>query len=89
MWGDDFEVLVCTHTDKKHFHNHFVINSVSWTTYKRFLNKHADYDRMRRLSDALCEKYRLNVITDPKKGVHYSEWQAKNRKAYTKNAYRR
>ena len=19
MWGDDFEVLVCTHTDKKHF----------------------------------------------------------------------
>ena len=38
MWGDDFEVLVCTHTDKKHFHNHFVINSVSWTTYKRFID---------------------------------------------------
>lgn len=84
MWGDDFEVLVCTHTDKKHFHNHFVINSVSWTTYKRFLNKHADYDRMRRLSDALCEKYRLNVITDPKKGVHYSEWQAKKQKKPTR-----
>lgn len=84
MWGDDFEVLVCTHTDKKHFHNHFVINSVSWTTYKRFLNKHADYDKMRRLSDALCEKYRLNVITDPKKGVHYSEWQAKKQKKPTR-----
>ena len=84
MWGDDFEVLVCTHTDKKHFHNHFVINSVSWTTYKRFLNKHSDYDRMRRLSDALCEKYRLNVITDPKKGVHYSEWQAKKQKKPTR-----
>ena len=84
MWGDDFEVLVCTHTDKKHFHNHFVINSVSWTTYKRFLNKHSDYDKMRRLSDALCEKYRLNVITDPKKGVHYSEWQAKKQKKPTR-----
>ena len=36
MWGDDFEVLVCTHTDKKHFHNHFVINSVSWQRTKDF-----------------------------------------------------
>lgn len=27
MWGDDFEVIITTHLDKNHFHNHFVINS--------------------------------------------------------------
>ena len=66
MWGNDFEVLVTTHLDKKHFHNHFVVNSVSWTTHKRFLNKHIDYDKFRRLSDELCKEYTLSVIDHPK-----------------------
>ena len=74
MWGNDFEVLVTTHLDKKHFHNHFVVNSVSWTTHKRFLNKHIDYDKFRRLSDELCKEYTLSVIDHPKRGKHYSEW---------------
>ena len=30
MWGDKYEVVVATHTDRKHIHNHFVINSVSF-----------------------------------------------------------
>ncbi len=74
MWGNDFEVLVTTHLDRKHFHNHFVVNSVSWTTHKRFLNKHIDYDRFRRLSDELCKEYSLSVVKNPKKGKHYKEW---------------
>lgn len=76
MWGDDFEVIVSTHLDKGHFHNHFVVNSVSWTTKKRFLNKHKDYAKFRSLSDEICKKYSLSVIKNPKKGKHYSEWIA-------------
>ena len=30
MWGDRFEVVVATHLNKEHLHNHFVINSVSF-----------------------------------------------------------
>lgn len=86
MWGDDFEVLVTTHLDKKHFHNHFVVNSVSWTTHKRFLNKHADYDRFRRLSDELCKEYSLSVIEHPKKGKHYSEWIAEKKRIPTRRS---
>lgn len=86
MWGNEFEVLVTTHLDKEHFHNHFVVNSVSWTTHKRFLNKHKDYDRMRRLSDELCRKYRLSVIENPKKGKHYSEWLAVKQKIPTRRS---
>lgn len=84
MWGDEFEVLVTTHLDKEHFHNHFVVNSISWVTKKRFLNKHIDYDRLRRLSDELCRKYRLSVITHPRKGKHYSEWMAEKQKLPTR-----
>lgn len=84
MWGDDFEVLVTTHLDKKHFHNHFVVNSVSWTTHKRFLNKHIDYDRFRRLSDELCKEYTLSVIRHPKKAKHYSEWLAEKQRIPTR-----
>ena len=84
MWGDEFEVLVTTHLDKKHYHNHFVVNSVSWATHKRFLNKHKDYDRLRRLSDEICRKYRLSIIDNPKKGKHYSEWLAEKQKMPTR-----
>lgn len=84
MWGDEFEVLVTTHLDKEHYHNHFVVNSVSWATHKRFLNKHKDYDRLRHLSDEICRKYRLSVIDNPKKGKHYSEWLAEKEKMPTR-----
>ena len=30
LWGDRFEVLVATHCNTGHYHNHFVINSVSF-----------------------------------------------------------
>lgn len=86
MWGDDFEVVVSTHLDKKHFHNHFVVNSVSWTTRKRFLNKHKDYAKFRMLSDELCKQYSLSVIKNPKKGKHYAEWRAERQHIPTRRS---
>ena len=26
MWGDRFEVVIATHLNKEHLHNHFIIN---------------------------------------------------------------
>ena len=31
----DYEVLVCTHTDREHIHSHFIINSVNFETGKK------------------------------------------------------
>lgn len=32
LWGERFEVVVSTHLDKEHLHNHFVLNSSPlWT----------------------------------------------------------
>ena len=77
MWGDRFEVQVSTHLDKEHFHNHFVINSVSFVDGKRYKDNKANYRLMRNLSDNLCKKYDLSVIKNPRRNsLHYAEWQA-------------
>ena len=76
MWGDRFEVVVSTHLDKQHLHNHFVLNSVSFMDGKKFDNNRNDYSRFRNLSDDLCNGYNLSVIHSNGKGMHHSEWEA-------------
>ena len=36
LWGERFQVIVATHTDQEHTHNHFVINSVSFLDGKKY-----------------------------------------------------
>ena len=77
MWGDRFEVIVATHCNTGHYHNHFVVNSVSITDGYKFINSPADYKRMREISDRLCREAKLHVIENPSgKGKNYAEWQA-------------
>jgi hypothetical protein len=78
MWGDRFQVVVATHLDRRHLHNHFVINSVSHIDGKRFRSNKATYCQLREASDALCEEYGLSVVNNPQPGKskHHAEWQA-------------
>ena len=77
LWGDRFEVVVATHCNTGHYHNHFVINSVSWADGKKFYNSPADYARMREVSDRLCQEYAISVIENPGgRAKNYGEWQA-------------
>lgn len=74
MWGDRFEVVVATHLNKEHLHNHFVINSVSFVDGKKYYDNTANYNRMKKISDRLCEEHNLSVIRNPKgKSKHYAE----------------
>ncbi|MBQ6088748.1 MAG: relaxase/mobilization nuclease domain-containing protein, partial [Firmicutes bacterium] len=36
LWGDRFQVIIATHLNTDHVHNHFVINSVSFIDGKKF-----------------------------------------------------
>lgn len=84
LWGERFEVIVTTHLDKEHFHNHFVINSVSFKDGYRYYDNKATYKKMREESDRLCRKYTLSIVDSPKgKGHHYSEWKADREKKAT------
>ena len=78
LWGDRFEVVVATHIDRGHIHNHFVLNSVSFVDGKKYNDCRATYMEMRKQSDLLCQEYGLSVIKSPEQGKskHYSEWSA-------------
>ena len=65
LWGDRFEVIVSTHLNTKTVHNHFVLNSVSFVDGLKYYDQKKTYQRMRDMSDALCEKYHLSVIENP------------------------
>jgi hypothetical protein len=67
MWGDRFQVLVTTHLDKGHLHNHFCLNSVSFVDGKKYNYSKAERRRMMELSDVLCKQYGLSVIEHPHK----------------------
>ncbi len=78
LWGERFQVVVCTHLDKaSHIHNHFVINTVSHMDGRKFYRSAKDYRKMREVSDRLCREYGLSVIQEPqRKGKHYSQYEA-------------
>lgn len=78
MWGDRFEVVVSTHLNTNHYHNHFVINSVSFKDGKRYYDKRETYAELRRLSDSLCEEYGLSVIQEKpcrNSKINYANYQ--------------
>ena len=67
MWGDRFEVVVSTHLNTKHIHNHFVLNSVSFVDGKKYYSNYENTALLRRTSDDLCDEYGLRVL---KKGQY-------------------
>lgn len=78
LWGDRFQILITTHLDKNHLHNHFCLNSVSFVDGKKFRGGSKAYWQMRAESDKICAEYGLSVIKNPGKGKNYAEWKAEH-----------
>lgn len=71
VFGDKYEVLVSTHTDTPHFHNHLIVNSVSFLTGEKYHDggkKNLEY--LRSVSDELCKEHNLSVIEKPQSSKH-------------------
>ena len=73
----DYAFTVCTHTDKKHIHNHIVFNAISMDGKKKFRNFYYSGIAVRRLSDVLCGENGLSIIkpapyAERKKNSRYS-----------------
>ncbi|MBE6909819.1 MAG: hypothetical protein E7474_09685 [Ruminococcaceae bacterium] len=58
----DYEVLVCTHTDREHVHSHFVINSVNFETGKKLHMADEQIQELRQRNDMVCERFHLPVF---------------------------
>lgn len=76
MWGDRFEVVVSTHINTNHIHNHFVINSVSFEDGKRYYDTRQTYAELRHLSNSICEEYHLSTLKEMKckSGINYANY---------------
>lgn len=72
-----YEVVISTHLDHDHIHNHILFNSVSCVDGKKYRdNFKAYYGDIRGTSNDVSLKHGLSVI-DPKDGSkHYAEWNA-------------
>lgn len=57
-----FQVIVSTHIDKDHIHNHFLINSVNIDTGMKWKADKATRKNMRKVSDTICKQYGLSTI---------------------------
>ncbi len=62
MWGDQYEVIVTSHLNTDNLHNHFVVNSLSFKTGKKYSNKISEHIRLREISDAVCKEHNLSVL---------------------------
>ena len=78
LFADKYEVVIATHLDHKHLHNHLLINAVSYVDGSKYRNNFKDYFiDIRGISDAICIENCLSVIEHPKRrGMHYGEWLA-------------
>lgn len=60
----DYEVVVATHQNTNHIHNHLIINSVSFKTGKKYNNNRTNLAKLRHISDSLCTEYGLSVLNE-------------------------
>ena len=89
MWGDKFQVIVTTHLDKGHLHNHFCFNSVSFRDGKTYNYSKSEQQRLRDTSDRLCREYDLSVIEHGRKAPSRPVWlDEQNGKPTRYNIYR-
>ena len=66
------EVLIATHKDKEHIHNHLVINSVSFTDGHKLISNKESLREIKRESNRICRREHLSTIEKPYAKERYS-----------------
>ena len=82
MWGEKYQIVVTTHLNTDSLHNHFVINSVSFKTGRKFENHVSDHYKLREISDAICREHDKSVLENAsfyggEKGAYWAHREGK------------
>lgn len=77
VFGDNFQILIATHTDTDNIHVHLAVNAFGMNG-KRWLDNKSTVKLCREKINAICKKKKLNVIENPKYNTrqNYAEWLA-------------
>lgn len=76
-----FQAVVVTHTDRKHIHNHIILNTVNFENGKMFHQSKADLIKVKEYSNKLCEEYGLTRAKEQSKveDIKINEMQIRNK----------
>lgn len=77
---DGFEVVVATHIDRDHWHNHFVVNSVNCETGLKIQINEKSLEELRNYSDKICQQFGIETLKPyqkpKKKSMNTREYRA-------------
>lgn len=80
VFGRDRQVLITTHIDRRHIHNHFAV--AAYDLYgKRWYDNKETLKRCRDISDKICKSHGLSIIVNQEyhSNQKYSDWLARQR----------
>ncbi len=77
LWGDKYQVVICTHINKENVHNHLILNSVSFIDGYKYHNSKTQIAFLKEISDRLCLNYGLSIVNTPKANKE-KEFRQKN-----------
>ncbi|MCM1524157.1 MAG: relaxase/mobilization nuclease domain-containing protein [Ruminococcus sp.] len=85
-FGENMQVVVSTHLDKGHIHNHFAVCPYNLDGKQWYAN-YTTLKRARKISDEIALEHGLHIIESPKhkNTMKYSEWLAKQNGVSWKN----
>ena len=83
---DGFEVVVATHIDRDHWHNHFVVNSVNCETGLKIQINEKGLEELRHKSDEICQQFGLGILKPYQKPKERSLNQREYRAALRGNS---
>ncbi len=83
---DGYEVLVATHIDRDHWHNHFVVNSVSCETGLKIQINEKGLEELRHKSDEICQQFGSEILAPYQKPKQKSINQREYRTALRGNS---
>ena len=72
-----YEVVIGTHVDRGHIHSHLLFNSVSVETGEKYhSNARSYYQKIRAVSDRLCQEHDLSIVLEGQgpRSLSYIEW---------------
>ena len=72
MQFKNHEVLIATHKDKNHIHNHLIVNSVSFKDGYKLISDKKTLREIKLESDKICQRENLSTIEKPYARNRYS-----------------
>lgn len=76
-----YQILISTHVNKEHIHNHIILNAIGLDGQK-YASNTKSLRNVRAIGDDLCREYGLSIIVPKPKGTNryntsYKEWSEK------------